>query len=54
MSDEIQISPPASRPQPSASYSFTMRLHMPQHGSAFARVSHALAEAEAIARRRST
>src|SRR5512132_1292787 len=39
---------PAARLQPSASYSFTMRLHMPQQGGAFARVAHAIADAEAM------
>ena len=34
--------------QPSASYSFTMRLHMPQHGGAFARIARAIADAEAM------
>jgi malate dehydrogenase (oxaloacetate-decarboxylating) len=38
----------ALRLQPSASYSFTMRLHLPQPGGAFARVAHAIAEAEAV------
>jgi malate dehydrogenase (oxaloacetate-decarboxylating) len=32
------------RLQPSASYSFTMRLRLPQHGNAFAAVAHAIAE----------
>jgi malate dehydrogenase (oxaloacetate-decarboxylating) len=36
------------RLQPSASYSFTMRLRMPQHGSTFADVAHAIAEAHAM------
>jgi malate dehydrogenase (oxaloacetate-decarboxylating) len=36
------------RLQPSASYSFTMRLHMPQQGGTFARVAHAIAEADAM------
>ena len=36
------------RLQPSASYSFTMRLHLPQHGGAFARVAHAIADADAM------
>jgi malate dehydrogenase (oxaloacetate-decarboxylating) len=47
MSDET---PTVSAPrlQPSASYSFTMRLHVPQQGGAFARVAHAIAEAEAM------
>jgi len=44
MSDEI----PALRLQPSASYSFTMRLHLPQQGRAFAGVAHAIAEADAM------
>jgi malate dehydrogenase (oxaloacetate-decarboxylating) len=39
---------PAARLQPSASYSFTMRLHLPQHGGAFASVAHAVADAEAM------
>jgi malate dehydrogenase (oxaloacetate-decarboxylating) len=47
MSDEIPTVP-AARLQPSASYSFTMRLHMPQQGGAFARVAHAIADAEAM------
>jgi malate dehydrogenase (oxaloacetate-decarboxylating) len=47
MSDEPPSLPP-SRLQPSASYSFTMRLHLPQQGGAFARVAHAIAEAEAM------
>ena len=38
----------APRLQPSASYSFTMRLHMPQHGGAFARIAHAIADADAM------
>ncbi|MGH2964787.1 MAG: NAD-dependent malic enzyme [Solirubrobacterales bacterium] len=46
MSDEPTV--PTARLQPSASYSFTMRLHLPQRGGAFARVAHAIAEAEAI------
>jgi malate dehydrogenase (oxaloacetate-decarboxylating) len=40
--------PPAARLQPSASYSFTMRLHMPQHGAAFASVARAVADADAL------
>jgi hypothetical protein len=36
------------RLQPSASCSFTLRLHMPQQGSAFARVARAIADAEAM------
>ena len=47
MTDETS-SVRASRLQPSASYSFTMRLHMPQQGGPFARVAHAIADAEAI------
>jgi malate dehydrogenase (oxaloacetate-decarboxylating) len=47
MSEEIPIVP-AARLQPSASYSFTMRLHMPQHGGAFASVARAIADAEAM------
>jgi malate dehydrogenase (oxaloacetate-decarboxylating) len=47
MSDESPIVP-AARLQPSASYSFTMRLHLPQQGGAFAGVAHAIAEAEAV------
>jgi malate dehydrogenase (oxaloacetate-decarboxylating) len=39
---------PAGRLQPSASYSFTMRLHLPQRGGAFAGVAHAIADAEAL------
>ena len=38
----------ASRLHPSASYSFTMRLHMPQQGGAFATIAHAIADAEAM------
>src|SRR4051812_5413988 len=34
--------------QPSASYSFTMRLHLPQHGDAFARVADTIAAANAM------
>jgi malate dehydrogenase (oxaloacetate-decarboxylating) len=36
------------RLQPSASYSFTMRLRMPQHGGTFAGVAHAIAETDAM------
>jgi malate dehydrogenase (oxaloacetate-decarboxylating) len=36
------------RLQPSASYSFTMRLHMPQQGGAFARIARAIADTEAM------
>jgi malate dehydrogenase (oxaloacetate-decarboxylating) len=45
MSDENPI---PARLQPSVSYSFTMRLHLSQRGGAFARVAHAIAEAEAL------
>ena len=34
--------------QPSASYSFTMRLRMPQQGGVFARIARAIADAEAM------
>src|SRR5262245_25911263 len=34
--------------QPSASYSFTMRLHLPQHGDTFARVADAIARSGAM------
>src|SRR4051812_3763444 len=44
MSEEI----PTPRLQPSASYSFTMRLHLPQQGNAFARVADAIAGADAM------
>ena len=47
MTDEIS-SVRGARLQPSASYSFTMRLHMPQQGGSFARVAHAIADAEAM------
>jgi malate dehydrogenase (oxaloacetate-decarboxylating) len=40
--------PPTARLQTSASYSFTMRLHLAQEAGAFARVAHAIAEAEAM------
>jgi malate dehydrogenase (oxaloacetate-decarboxylating) len=36
------------RLQPSASYSFTMRLHLPQQGGTFARVAQAIAETDAM------
>lgn len=42
MSDERVA--PAAWLQPSASYSFTMRLHLPQRGDAFARVAHAIVD----------
>jgi malate dehydrogenase (oxaloacetate-decarboxylating) len=38
----------AARLQPSASYSFTMRLHLPLRGGAFARVADAIADADAM------
>ena len=47
MSDEIPPVP-AARLQPSASYSFTMRLHLPLRGGAFARVADAIADADAM------
>ena len=47
MPNETPTVPPA-RLQPSASYSFTMRLHLPQRGGEFARVAHAIAEVEAL------
>ena len=37
-----------SRLQPSASYSFTMRLHLPQSGGTFARVAGAIADTDAM------
>jgi malate dehydrogenase (oxaloacetate-decarboxylating) len=43
MSEEIP-----RRLQPSASYSFTMRLRMPQHGGTFAGVAHTIAETDAM------
>jgi malate dehydrogenase (oxaloacetate-decarboxylating) len=39
---------PGPRLQPSASYSFTMRLHLPQHGGTFAAVARAIADAQAM------
>jgi malate dehydrogenase (oxaloacetate-decarboxylating) len=39
---------PTAPLQTSASYSFTMRLHLPQEAGAFARVAHAIAEARAM------
>ncbi len=47
MSDE-NPTPATARLQPSASYSFTMRLHMPQQGSAFAGIAKAIADVEAM------
>jgi malate dehydrogenase (oxaloacetate-decarboxylating) len=46
MADPPSIS--EARLQPSASYSFTMRLHLPQEAGAFAGVAHAIADAEAL------
>jgi malate dehydrogenase (oxaloacetate-decarboxylating) len=43
MSEEIP-----RRLQPSASYSFTMRLRMPQHGGTFAGVAHTIADTDAM------
>jgi malate dehydrogenase (oxaloacetate-decarboxylating) len=39
---------PPARLQPSASYSFTMRIHLSQESGAFARVAQAVADAEAL------
>jgi hypothetical protein len=47
MSDETPTVP-AARLQPSASYSFTMRLPAPQQGGMFARVAQAIADTEAM------
>ncbi len=47
MSHEPQ-SAPSPRLQPSASYSVTMRLHIPQQGGAFARVARAIGDTEAM------
>src|ERR687898_899598 len=47
MPDETPTAPHA-RLQPSASYSFTMRLHLSQESGAFARVAQAIAVAEAL------
>ena len=47
MSDEIPTVP-AARLEPSASYSFTVRVHMPHQGGAFARIAQAIADAEAM------
>jgi malate dehydrogenase (oxaloacetate-decarboxylating) len=44
---DLPSNPPVARLQPSASYSFTMRLHMPQHGGVFALIARAIADAEA-------
>src|SRR3982751_2626384 len=48
MSHESSRPLPAPRVQPSASYSFTMRLHLAQHGRAFASVAQTIADAEAL------
>jgi len=40
--------PPTPRLQPSASYSFTMRIHLPDTSGAFARVAAEIGEAEAL------
>jgi malate dehydrogenase (oxaloacetate-decarboxylating) len=48
MSDESLTEAPAAGLQPSASYSFTMRLHLAQQGGAFAQVAHAIADAKAL------
>ena len=37
-----------TRLQPSASYSFTMRLQLPQHGGSFAQVAQAIADTDAM------
>ena len=47
MSDET-LNVAAQGPQPSASYSFTMRLRMPQHGGAFARIARTVADTDAM------
>ena len=39
---------PAAQLQPSASYSFTKRLHAPQQGGASARVAQPIADADAV------
>ena len=39
---------PAARLQTSASYSFTMRMQIPQYSGAFARVAQAIAETDAM------
>jgi malate dehydrogenase (oxaloacetate-decarboxylating) len=48
MSDESLTEAPAAGLQPSASYSFTMRLHLSQQGGAFAQVAHAITDAKAL------
>src|SRR5450631_1137423 len=47
MSEELS-NVPVPRLQPSASYSFTMRLHMSQQGGAFAGIARAIEETEAM------
>ena len=47
MSEETPVGA-APRLQPSASYSFTMRLRLPQRGRGFADVAQAIADAEAM------
>src|SRR6185436_2809673 len=49
-SDTVQRMADGASPriQPSASYSFTMRLHLPQQGTVFADVAHAIAEADGL------
>ena len=47
MSEQSPTAAP-QRLQPSASYSFTMRLHIAQQGNAFARVAAAIADAQAL------
>jgi malate dehydrogenase (oxaloacetate-decarboxylating) len=47
MSDEARIVQ-GPHLQPSASYSVTMRLHMPQQGGAFARIARAIADTRAM------
>ena len=47
MSEQIPGTP-GPRLQPSASYSFTMRLHLPQQGGTFAAVARAIADAQAM------
>ena len=42
------VTAPMARLQTSASYSFTMRMQIPQHSGAFARVAHAIAETHAM------
>ncbi len=44
---EVASNPSSARLHPSASYSFTMRLRMPQHAAAFARIAAAIADTDA-------